>query len=132
MRVSVSLDRCRREGGAEYIRALQYHPKRVLIGAHELPANHVHFGIVLRASAGVNRQPLLQEFQTVQRKRLRAAVGAVVAANRLQKVLAAGRKESLEKAAISHGGQLPEEKAVGTAVLLQDEAGLTAQDEEKI
>ena len=73
----------------------------------------------------------MQEFQTVQRKRLRAAVGAVVAANRLQKFLAAGRTERLEEAiAISHGGQLPEENGAA-AVLPQREAGATPQGEEK-
>lgn len=80
---------------------------------------------------GKNWQPLLQEFQTVQRKRLRAAVGAVVAANRLQRVLATGRKYGLDEAAIGHGGQLPGENGVA-AVLPRVEAGTTTQSEEEI
>lgn len=72
----------------------------------------------------------MQEFQTVQRKRLRAAVGAVVAANRLQKFLATGRKDRLGEAAISHGAQLPEENGVAAA-LPQDEAGAIPEGEEK-
>eukprot|EP00903_Cladosiphon_okamuranus_P006730 g6566.t2 len=76
-------------------------------------------------------KPLLQEYQTVQRKKLRAAVGAVVAANRLQKFLAAAREYRRDKAAKSHGSQLPEENGA-TATLPQDEAGTTSQSEENV
>lgn len=57
-------------------------------------------------------QPLLEEFQGLQRRRLKAAVGAVVAANRLHKFLAAGQKDRRDEAASGHGGGKEEEKPV--------------------
>lgn len=108
-----------------------------MISVLHLPERHALSLVVLIVlvrlvrAGGINWQPLLQEYQMVQRKRLRAAVGAVVAANRLQKVLAAGRKDRLDEAAKSHGGQLPEINGVAAA-LPQDEAGATSQGEEKM
>eukprot|EP00752_Nemacystus_decipiens_P009559 g8539.t1 len=98
------------------------------------PWMRVHGRTLLTRSLSDRRsgqaKPLLQEFQGVQRKRLRAAVGAVVAANRLQKFLAAGEKTRLDEAARSHGGQLPGENGVD-AVLPQDEAQEGPEGEEK-
>lgn len=48
-------------------------------------------------------QPLLEEFQCLQRKRLKAAVGAVLAANRLNKFLRAGHQDRHDKAAGNDG-----------------------------
>ncbi|CAM9837285.1 unnamed protein product [Ectocarpus sp. 4 AP-2014] len=55
-------------------------------------------------------KPLLEEFQGLQRRRLKAAVGAVVAANRLHKFLAAGHKDRGDEAAGRHGGGKEEDK----------------------
>lgn len=57
-------------------------------------------------------------------------MGAVVAANRLQKFLVTGQKTRLDEAAISHGGQLPDEEGVADA-LSQDKAGVISPGEAK-
>lgn len=77
-------------------------------------------------------QPLLEEFQGVQRKRLKAAVGAVLAANRLHKFLRTGQQDGRDKAASHHGDHQPEEKEGDAAALAQGEAGMNSQDNGKM
>lgn len=76
-------------------------------------------------------QPLLQEYQSLQRKRLKAAVGAVLAANRLHKLLLAGRQDRRDEAASYDGDHQSEVKEEDT-VTPQDEAEMNSQDSEKM
>ncbi|CAM9629751.1 unnamed protein product [Pylaiella littoralis] len=76
-------------------------------------------------------KPLLQEYQSLQRKRLKAAVGAVLAANRLHKLLLAGRQDRRDKAVSYDGDHQPEVKEEDT-VTPQDEAEMNSQDSEKM
>lgn len=77
-------------------------------------------------------QPLLEEFQLLRRKRLKAAVGAVLAANRLHKFLRTGNHDRRDKAASYNGDHKPEVKEEDTAVPAQGEAGMKSPANEKM
>lgn len=76
-------------------------------------------------------QPLLAEFQRLQRKRLKAAVGVVLAANRLNKSLRTGHQDRHDKAAGKDGDHQPEVKEEDT-VPAPREAGINSNDNEKM
>ncbi|CAM9120916.1 unnamed protein product [Scytosiphon promiscuus] len=127
------------EGAKDFVKLLltpDQNKRPTAESAMSHPWMKVHGKTLLTRSLSDRRsgvaKPLLEEFQKLQKQRLKAAVGAVVAANRFHRLLATGCQESSRDGVVSHGDEQPAEKQVKDKIARDEEKLVRPQEETRL